>query len=161
MELHGYKCFNKDLTNRYGMKFEVGKEYKVSGDIEFGVDGNGFHICENVEDTFRYFDAMNDEVKVCFVKGSGEIIECADDYYGYYGLYSVEKLEIIKLLSRNEIINLGLNLGDERVKRFLSLFKLEDEEKKLFINKYIKCRDILDTISYYQDNDVKTYTKKK
>ena len=61
----GYKCFNEDLTNRYGFKFEVGNTYKVDGIIKFGIDGNGFHMCERLEDTLRYFDAMNLDVSVC------------------------------------------------------------------------------------------------
>ncbi len=58
----GYKCFNSDLTNRYGSKFEVGKTYHAKGDIKFGNNGNGFHMCKNMEDTLRYFDAFNDNV---------------------------------------------------------------------------------------------------
>ena len=67
----GYKCFNKGLTNRYGYKFEVGKEYIRTGEIKFGNNGNGFHFCKNIEDTFRYFNAMEEEVEICLVIGHG------------------------------------------------------------------------------------------
>ena len=33
MEIKGYKAFNKDMTNMYGKKFEVGKTYSVNGKI--------------------------------------------------------------------------------------------------------------------------------
>ena len=91
MEVKGYKAFNKGLTNRYGRKFELGKKYSTTGEISFGNDGNGFHFCKNIEDTLRYFDAVNDEISICEVKGSGDRILKEDEYYGYYEMYIVEK----------------------------------------------------------------------
>lgn len=161
MEIYGYKCFNEDLTNRYGMQFEVGKKYKVNGNIKFGNDGNGFHFCKNMEDTFRYFDAMNEEVSVCLVKGSGEIKEHFDNYYGYYDMYATEEIEILKKLSREEIINIGINLDEVRAKRFVSLFKLSKIEKELFLNTFIKSIEVKDAVMYYQEHDTKVYMKKK
>ena len=40
MEIIGYKCFNKDLTNRYNKTLEVGKIYTTSGNVSFGSDGH-------------------------------------------------------------------------------------------------------------------------
>lgn len=160
MEIYGYKCFNKNLTNRYGMKFEEGRKYKVSGNIKFGNDGNGFHFCKNMEDTFRYFDAMNDEVSVCVVKGSGNIVNYFDDYYGYYDMYSAQEIEIIKKLNREEIINMELNLNETRVKRFVSLYRLNQKEKEMFLNKFAKFIQVKDAIMYYQEHNSKVYIKK-
>ena len=53
--IYGYKCFNSDMTNRYGKKFELGKVYSTDGKVKFGNSGNGFHFCKNIEDTLRYF----------------------------------------------------------------------------------------------------------
>lgn len=39
-------------------------------------------------------------------------------------MYSVEKIEIIRLLSREEIIEMALNFGEERVNRFIQLYRL-------------------------------------
>lgn len=161
MEVYGYKCFNKDLTNRYGMKFETGKKYKVLGNIKFGNDGNGFHFCKNMEDTFRYFDAMKNEVCVCLVKGSGSIVEHYDNYYGYYDMYSTEEIEILKVLNREEIINIGISLNEVRAKRFVSLFKLTELEKEIFLNKFKKSIEVVDAIMYYQENNKRVYIKKK
>ena len=49
MEIKCYKAFNKDRTNRYGMKFEEGKAYHTDGDIKCGLiyeafNGNGFQV---------------------------------------------------------------------------------------------------------------------
>ena len=49
MEIIGYKCFNKDLTNRYGRKMNVGEKYTANGAVNFGNVGHGFHFCKNIE----------------------------------------------------------------------------------------------------------------
>lgn len=165
MEVLGYKCFNEDLTNRYGIKFDIGKKYSISGDIKYGLNGNGFHMCKNFEDTLRYFDAFNDLVSICLVKGSGDIVYTFDDYNEYYDLYCVRNLEILKLLSRKEIINMGLNLKGPRLERFLSSIKLTSNEIILFQTKFEKDSFILNVIEYYQQNNKsvfeKIYTKKQ
>ena len=99
MGIIGYKAFDKGLINRYGTKFEVGKIYIAEGAVKFGNQGNGFHLCKNMEDTFRYFDAMESEIDICKVKGSGDAIEYYDEYYGYYDMFAVSELEILKKLS--------------------------------------------------------------
>lgn len=158
MEIIGYKCFNKGLINRYGIKFEVGKIYVATGALKFGTDGNGFHLCKNIEDTFSYFDAMNNEVDVCLVKGSGNYIEYSDE--DYLEMYCVEKLEIEKKLSREEIIEEGLKLGHIRAERFVSTFSLTPIEIELFKNKFKSDINVLDAISYYQENDKDIYYKR-
>ena len=54
MGIKGYKAFYSDMRNHYGMKFKEGEIYNVSGNASFGLKGNGFHFCKNIEDTFRY-----------------------------------------------------------------------------------------------------------
>ena len=159
MEKIGYKCFNADMTNRYGMKLEVGKTYQTNSKIKFGNDGHGFHFCKNIEDTFRYFDAMNDEVAVCLVKGTGDIDEYKDDYYGYYDMYSAENIEILKQLTREEIIEIGLNLTGERVRRFISGFRLTEGEIELFREKFKSSISVQKTIDYYQFKKSNSYKK--
>lgn len=159
MEIRGYKCFNSDFTNRYGRKFSVGKIYVVPGIIKFGNYGNGFHICKNMEDTFRYYDTSN--IIVCEVIGSGNYVEYSDEYNEYFDMYSVEKLEIIRKLSREEIIEEGLNLNEIRVKRFLSTFKLTQEEIDNFKSKFRNNRNILNILAYYQEENKDVYNIKK
>ena len=159
MEIRGYKCFNKDFTNRYGRKFSIGQIYVAPGIIIFGNNGNGFHLCKNIEDTFRYYDTSN--IIVCEVIGSGEYVEYSDEYNEYYDMYSVEKLQIIRELSREEIIEEGLNLNEIRVKRFLSTFKLTQEEIDNFKSKFRNNRNILNILAYYQENNKDIYNQKK
>ena len=156
--IKGYKCFNKDLTNRYGTQFEIGKTYKITNPIKFGK--NGFHMCTNIEDTFRYFDAINEEVSVCEVLGFGNKQIHNDEYYGYYDMYSVEKIKIIRVIPRDEIINIELNLNEFRVTRFIQGFKLTKEEILLFKDKFNISSQLLNAIAYYQEKDIDVYTRK-
>lgn len=156
----GYKCFNEDLTNRYGFKFEIGNSYKVDGIIKFGINGNGFHMCERLEDTLRYFDAMNLEVSICEVVGNGEIVSFYDEYNGYYDMYSVEEMTILRKIERDEIISMILDVNEFRVIRFLQLYKLNEEEIKLFQDKFRHNIEILDVIDYYQYGIKDVYSKK-
>ena len=154
--MHGYKCFNSDMTNLYGNKFEVGKKYSIRGELKIGTRGNGFHICENLEDTLKYFGAFNEDIVICEVIGTGEILSDWDDYYGFEKL-AVSELEIVKILSRDEIIQMALSFGEDRVFRFIQLFKLTEEEIKLFEEKYSKYMRILMAIEYYQKGNKDVY----
>lgn len=132
--IKGYKLFNADFTNMYGKKFEVGKTYEVDGEISFGVDGNGFHFCEHFVDTFRYFDTAEGFV-LAEVIGTGEIVDYFDDYYGYYDMHASSKIEIVRVVSREEILNMVKKLikspyGIFELKKFFSTFALTEEEKK-------------------------------
>lgn len=158
-EIIGYKCFNKDMTNNYGVKFEVGKTYTVNEPIIFGLKGNGFHIAERLEDTLRYFDADKEEISICLVKGKDKIVESSDEYYGYYNLYAVQTLEILKKLSREEIIKIALSLYETRLIRFISTFKLSKEEIELFKEIYKNNFNIISYIEYYQENDMDAFKK--
>lgn len=165
---YGYKCFDKGLVNRYGQKFEVGKIYHCDGEIKFGNDGNGFHVCRRLEDTLRYFDAMNEEVEVCRVKCYGEYDEGEDRYNDYYDMFAFEYMVITKVLTREEIIKYGLSSYEMQVKRFIASFKLTPEEIVLFKERFIRSSDVQKTIAYYQEGDIHAFdldsnglTKKK
>ena len=121
MEIIGYKAFNKDLTNRYGTKFEPGKIYTINdGNIQFGNQGNGFHLCKNMEDCFRYFSFKNENESIMIsVRAFGDYHEFNDDYYGYYDMYAFENIEILKILTREYIVNYMLTLDSHALERFL------------------------------------------
>lgn len=159
--MFGYKCFNKDMTNRYGQTFEVGKTYFIDGKIKFGNNGHGFHMCERMEDTLRYFDAMQEEVNICFVLGSGEIVSYVDEYYGYYDMFAVSSLKIIKQLTREETILKGLLLNEVNVKRFISGYKLRPTEINIFKTKFCNDLSVLETIEYYQEEKLDAFVKKR
>ena len=103
--IRGYKAFNADLTNRYGIPFEEGKKYSVNGHAVFGNHGNGFHFCERLEDTLRYSDALKEDVIITKVTALGNVIEFSDEYYGYFDLYVTDKIRIDK--TRRDAYELG------------------------------------------------------
>lgn len=160
MRQHGYKAFNKGLTNRYGMEFKEGETYTCSGSLRFGNDGNGFHFCERLEDTLRYFPAKEEEIDIAKVTALGDLVESEDNYYGYYDMFCTDKIRIDKVLKREEILGMFLNTYDARVIRFLQGFSLTPEEIELFRFRYQDRGDILDAISYYQEGKLDTYMKK-
>lgn len=157
--IRGYKAFNKDMTNRYNLPFEEGKTYIAHGPLVFGNKGNGFHFCKRLEDTLRYFPAMEEEIKIASVTSYDEVREYWDDYYGYYDMYSARKISIDKILTREEIINKYLDLYEERVERFLSGYRLTEKEIELFRLKYPNNIKIQLAISYYQDDEENAYVK--
>lgn len=151
MIIKGYKAINKDCTNRYGFKLEVGKTYFKDGEIKFGNHGNGYHMCLNIEDTLRYFDFFNEDCIICEVEGFGEIKEYEDTYNDYYDMYVVSNIKITKMLNREEVINKVLSMTDERdVKRFISGYKLNENEIGLIADRWHDNINVLKYIDYYQ-----------
>ena len=149
-EIKGYKAFNKDATNRYGQPFEEGKTYCVCGEIVFGNQGNGYHMCTNLCDVFRYVNACEDEVLVAEVTGCGKRQKMDDEYYGYYDMYSFEKITVDRFMSREEIINEMLSAPGYQVIKFLATFRLTEEEKILFYSKFRNEVDVIKNLLYYQ-----------
>lgn len=161
--MEGYKIFNKGLINRYGYQYKEGKNYKVStkvNPIEYGNNGYGIHFVKRLEDGLRYFDGMNEDIDIAEVTSLGEIREFYDDYYGYYDLYVTDNLKINHVLTREEIIEQVLNMQQKRVKRFISGYKLTEEEITKIINRF-KTDEIVKAIDYYQRNIKDVYEKEK
>lgn len=162
MEVKGYKAFNKGLTNRYGRKFEIGKQYSLDGKISFGNKGNGFHFCKNIEDTLRYFDGVDEEIEIAEVIGSGEIVTNEDEYNGFYDMYSAQRIKINKKIERQEIVNMFLTTItiEPRVVRFIQLFRLTEKEIEMFKLKYGGYLQIMNAIAYYQEGKKDVYKKR-
>ena len=160
MEKIGYKCFNKDMTNRYGVAFLVGGIYSSDKVPKFGNEGHGFHFCRNLEDTFRYFPAMEEEVRVCMVRGFGNIVCHDDDDYGYYDMYSASNIEILKKLSREEIFEYILKSSKDQVIRFVKTYKLNDYEIEILRKKYEKNIAVNNAIEYFQLGNTDVYSKR-
>ena len=148
-EVKGYKAFNKDSTNRYGQPFTEGETYRVDGDIKFGNNGNGFHMCKSLCDVFRYVRATEEDVLVAEVTGRGKMVYSEDNYYGYYDMYSCEELTVDRFLSREEIIDRMLNSSCVELKKFLITSRLSDEEVLRFVKKFRGDTDVIKTLLYY------------
>ena len=160
MELHGYKAFHYPLVNRYGKVFEENHIYTIPGELQFGNNGNGFHFCKRLEDTLRYVPGMEEEISIAKVTALGDILERNDEYYGYYDMYCMNKIQIDKRLTRDEIVSYYYSCSEERVIRFLQGFLLTPMEIEHFKLLYENNPRILDSISYYQEKKEDTYQKK-
>ncbi|MBQ6687095.1 MAG: hypothetical protein IJN03_01045 [Bacilli bacterium] len=154
----GYKCFKKGMVNHYGEHFEIGKTYSVLGPIKFGTNGNGYHMCTNMEDTLRYFH-FDEDIDMCKVIGDGKFAEFNDEYYGYYFMYAVERLHIEKKLSREEIVAMALKMYPESAIRFIQGIKLTPLEIELFKNQFANDIRVLNAIEYYQERDKDIYER--
>lgn len=162
--IFGYKAFNSDFTNRYGQMFEAGKLYSLNNeDVKF--QKNGFHFCERLEDTLRYYDGFSD-IKIAKVVGLGNIDEYEDNYYGYYHMYSAEKIYISYFLSREEIIKYILDVAkgnpyfSDRTIRFVSGFRITEEEKDKLVSATIDDKErkkLVKAIQYYQEDKKDVY----
>ena len=156
--LNCYKCFNSELESQYGDKFYPNVIYHTDGKIKF--QQNGFHMCANLEDTLRYFDSFNNQIIIANVIGFGNYDKYDDYYNEYFDMFATEYMMIEHVLEREEITSYALKLSDTRLKRFLSLYKLNEFELELFKRKYYKDNFIMPTIEYYQSNKNKILVKK-
>lgn len=161
MEKLGYKVFNKGLINLFGSKVELNHKYSVEGPLKWGGscnDGNGFHFCTYLEDCLRFVsDSLDKEIDVALVKGSGDMIEYWDDYYGNYEMFVARNMEVIKVLSREEIINyIFTHNYINTLEKFISGYRLTEDEIKLFKERGLG----LDYIEYYQYGNQKVFEKK-
>lgn len=151
--MKGYKAFYKGLVNKSGLQFEEKKIYSVDGEVKYGPKGNGIHFCERLEDTLRYF-CDEEDVEFAEVTALGEFVEYHDHYNGIYNMYSTNKLRIDRVLSREEVINMFLEMdghNNPRLIRFLMLYPLTEEEISLFKEKFINEKHVIDVIHYYQE----------
>ena len=146
--MRGYKVLTDDLTNRYGFTYEIGKTYLLNGILKW--KKNGFHFCKRPEDALRYVDGFNDKIDFALVEGSGEIVVHEDDYYEFYDMYASSEMTIIDVIDRRTIFNEIINSDDPiRVKRYVTLIRLEEYEKEEILKKYPYLKS---TIDYYQND---------
>ena len=151
----GYKAFNSNFTNRSGYKFKVGEIYHVDDAIKWGNNGNGFHICTNFEECFRYVDSNN--FILTEVIGFGKILKYDDEYYGYFDMYVCENMRIVRIISRKEIIEMSKTLWEDRFYNFIRTFNLTDDEAKEIEEVSKGKQKILKDIDYYHYGNKNAY----
>ena len=151
--IRGYKAYKKGLVNQFGEKHEVGKTYSTSDVI---YEKQGLYFSPNLEDTLRYYNGLKEEIDIALVEGSGLVREYFDDY-NETSIIAATNLKVLKILTREEIIQYALRLNELRLCRFLAGFRLNEEEIKLFENQ----REIVkEYINYYQRGDEDAFTRK-
>ena len=104
---------------------------------------------------------MKNDVSICLVRGSGDMLVFSDEYYGYYDMFAATGLEVSKVLTREEIINMYLSVPSHRMVRFVQGFRLSEQEKELMRLSYCDDIDVVNAISYYQDGDKDVYSRER
>lgn len=156
-KIRGYKAFN-NMSDRYGNTYELNKDYHADGKIKW--QENGFHFCKNLEDVFRYYDGFDENTVVCMVEGSGIVFTYYDDYAEYYDMYVSSDIRILKILSREEIINSVLHKNIFSIQRLISGYKLTDDEINIILENS-DSRFIKPYVDYYQKNDKEAFQRKR
>ena len=151
---YGYKAFNPGLQNQFGEKYVIGQVYSLDNGVNF--QKNGFHFCENLEDVLRYYDGFNEEIDICEVVGFGNVDSYYDDY-NEYQVYVSDHMQILKVLSRDEIIKYASNLNDLRLCRFISGFALNEDEMNYLIEN--RGMQVQKYIQYYQLGDKNAFRR--
>lgn len=154
--MYGYKVFLKGLKDSFGVHHEIGKTYKIDGEVKWSK--NGYHFCKRPEDTLRNFDDFNQDLEIALIEASGKIREYDDEYYGYYDMYVAEEYKILKIVPKEEIVDSIINSGNHfRQLRIAERMKLTDEQARrlMGITEEIDC-----AIRYHQYNEKDAYEKK-
>lgn len=142
------------MEDRFGNSYETPVLYDNCGD-----NHRDLHFCGNIADVFRYCDGFDDNTNICLVEGSGEIYKYDDEIFEYFDMYVPSKLRVISVLSREEILAAALEGSFPSVLRFISGYKLTEEEIAIILDKY-KDKHIENYINYYQRNDEKAFQRK-
>lgn len=155
----GYKVLDEFHRNRYGKEFCLGENYHIDGEIKYGTNGCGYHFCLHPEDTLKYVETFSRNFTLARIKASGVIKESFDRYNGVFDIYVASDLEVLSYLTEEEIFEIGLNLSPDRVKRFLQLYPLTEEEKEIFKQKYKTLElGVMQTFAFYQERDLEAFS---
>ena len=155
--IEGYKAFDSDFSSLGGLTFLVGEHKHVDGKIKSGpVDGHGFHLCKNFEDTFRF---VSKNPILCEVIGFGVIGKEYIDYYNDYdGIYACSDIFIKRIVPREEIIEMAKKLPFYKLQRLISTYEMTEEEI-CEIEKSLNPNDKITQkfIDYYQRGNKKAF----
>ena len=103
--------------------------YSTKGD-------NGFHFCTYLEDCLSYFNGFDGDIDITIVKGSGTMVRCDDEYRGNYEMYASRNIEILRILTRKEIIDYFLERKHIPwvIRKFIYGYPLTTQEQSLFMD---------------------------
>lgn len=115
--IFAYKGFNDDFSC-LGFQYEVGKEYKLDGEVV--VCKSGFHACEKPIDVFSYY-GLSSHTRYAIVKLWGDV-----SYSSSKNKLCASCIKIVKELSLKEMITLAIRMS---------------EKDSSLTNEYDECKD--------------------
>ncbi len=162
-EVIGFKAFKTGLINKYGSSFEKGVLYsKDAEQLKFGEHGHGYHIATNLADTFRFFNPQKENV-YCEVSVYGKMLQASDYLYNCGSMYVVEKFEITKILSRQDILEYVFQSDFNELKRYFALYPFTKDELKelrqIIISKGKEYEELYQRALVYQQGDIKKFQR--
>ena len=92
-----------------------------------------------------------EKIQIAHVTCLGDYVKSNDEFYEYFDMYSTNKIKIDHILSRGEIIEIGLQMPIPRLIRFIQGFRLTEEEIKMIRFQYEWESIIQKALSYYQE----------
>ena len=139
-EVIAYKAFfegkNGLSNNLDGVVYNIGEIYTTNDPLQY-MKG-GFHMCEKLEDCFKFLRPSEAGVELALVRGFGNMygfdagLRSYDDTLGY--IYICEKMQIQKVYTREEIIKMALEMHEARLKEFLGAYPLTPDEISIIMN---------------------------
>ena len=158
--MKGYKLLDVGLINEYGHKYEFNKTYELRGELKWNY--NGFHFCTHIEDTLRYRNRNIDTFVIVEVLASGDIVDGSsveNDYYGYESGYASSKMELIREVPRQELIEIVVNSKNiDRINRLILSIPLSEEEIN-YIKSKINNKLVEQYIEYYQYGNTNAFSR--
>ncbi len=160
--IKGFKAFNKGLISNYNIDFKENTWFHTIGEVVYRK--NGFHFCENMEDTLKYYPALHNDIDIARILGAGTIVKRSVEGYSYddFDICIASDIKILDVMTREEIIE-EMNSHQyniERMKRFISLYKLTDEEIE-FLRQGFEAEILNRYVEYYQYGDKNAFERKR
>ena len=140
VEVPGYKIFNGDMTNWYGLQFEEGRTYHT-------IRKPGFYYCTKLSEVFGVYFG-NPSVQVARV--TGYIEEEREASFRKYSttVRTAVSLRIDKILTREEIMQQVIADGESSIKDYLRYFPVTTEEEDYFVENYGDNEELMEIIAY-------------
>ena len=94
--MKGYKMLNWDMTSNYGnMKYEIGRTYKLDGEII--PCKNGYHFCKELTNCLLYYPNTNNDKRFFEIETGDNVIE-------HENKYVTNEITLVRELSLDEVL---------------------------------------------------------
>ena len=95
--MKGYKMLKADMTTLYGnMEYEIGKTYKLEGEII--PCQNGYHFCKELIDCLQYYHNKDNDKRFFEIEAGNNILE-------HENKYVTDEITLIRELTIDEVFD--------------------------------------------------------